>query len=226
MASTPEKKTIPLPGDNYNYTDEMKALAASIRDMVPVANRTEAESISTAMAADGRPITDANPLFVYNNETKNVEIKDSSGWRLMIATPPMGHVGCTDGFQTIGTGVVVGFSSAQVLRGGVTFNNVTDSLVVPVSGLYRFNFRVLCTGGGAYTNQCWLRVNTAQAGIYTFTYKPDVLDYTAQSSGILQLNANDQVQLWIETSTDAGGAATWGTNGYNGTYLEVEMIGV
>lgn len=223
---SPEKKVLPAPGDTYSYTDEQRAFAASVRDVVPVTNRGEADSIAAAMATDGRPITDSNPLIVFNNETKNVEIRDSSGWRPMVATPPMGHVGQTSGAAILGTGAYVPMDTAQILRGGVTFSNGADALIVPVSGLYRFNIQAHFSGGSGYTGFAQLRKNAVATGIYAAVYKPDGWDYKGSTGGILQLAANDSMTIWMETSTNNASAYTWGTTGHNGTFLEVEMIGV
>lgn len=222
--TSPEKKILPAEGDNYDLVKDMTTFANSVRDIVSVVNQTEANAIVAAMAVDGRPVTDANPLYVFNNATKNIEIRDSSGWRPMVSTPPVGHMGVTTGFQTIGAGTVVNFAAAQILRGGVTFNAATNSLIVPYTGLYRFNLRILATGGAGYTLYPKLRRNTVNTGVYANVFKPDVLDYTGNATGIMQLTANDAMSLFLDTSTGAGN--TWGTDGYNGTYLEMEMIGV
>lgn len=223
---SPEKKVLPAAGDNYNYVDEQRAFANSVRDIVSVVNRAEAESISAAMATDGRTITDANPLIVFNNETKNIEIKDSGGWRPMVSTPPMAHVGCTDAFQYINAGVTVNFTSAQILRGGITFNPTTDAIIIPFTGLYRFAFRILASGGSGYTQYAYLRRNTVNTGIYTYMEKPSVADYTNHVTGIMPLTAGDAMTIYIATNNGNAQANTWGTDGYNGTYFEMEMIGV
>lgn len=226
---SPEKKVLPAAGDTYDYTNEQKKFAASIRDIVSVANRAEADTIASQMGTELRPVSDANPLYVFNNETKNVEIKDGSGWRPMISTAPMGHMGLTSGFQNIvgGAGGKLTFDAAQILRGGITFNNATDSLVVPYTGLYRFNVRVLATGGGTpWVAQAWLTQNSAQTGIYTYFTKADGRDYTDAASGIMSLSAGDAMGVWMSYSGGAGTPSSYGTTGYNGTYLELEMIGV
>lgn len=78
---TAEKHVIANPADNYGYTAEQRALSASIRSVVPVADRAEATAIMNAMAADGRPVTDANPLFVWRLDLRCLEVKTSaSAW--------------------------------------------------------------------------------------------------------------------------------------------------
>lgn len=223
---SPEKKQLPAMGDNYKYVDEQRAFAASIRDIVPVVDRAEADTIASQMTADGRGVTDSNPLIVFNNATKNVEIRDAAGWRPMVATAPLGHVGQTGGATLLGAGRFVPFDTAQYLRGGVTFDNGADALIIPTTGLYRFNARCHFSGGSGYTGFGQLRKNAVATGIYTPVYKPDVWDQAGNAIGILQLNAGDSMTIWMETSNNNASAATWGTNGHNGTFLEMEMIGV
>lgn len=88
---TAEKHVIANPADTYGYTAEQRALAASIRSIVPVAHRTEAETIATAMAADGRPVSDTNPLVVFRLDNQRIEIKTAGGW----GGPPGGSVAYT-----------------------------------------------------------------------------------------------------------------------------------
>lgn len=77
---TAEKQVIANPADTYGYTAEQRSLAASIRSVVPVASRTEAETVATNMAADGRAVSDTNPLVVYRTDIDQLEVKSASGW--------------------------------------------------------------------------------------------------------------------------------------------------
>lgn len=89
---TAEKQVIANPSDTYGYAAEQRALAASIRSLVPVASRAEAETVAAAMAADGRPVSNANPLVVFRQDNERVEIKTSSGW----GGPPQGIIAYTE----------------------------------------------------------------------------------------------------------------------------------
>lgn len=80
MATTAEKIVIPGGGDFFDYTEEQRKMAASQRTVVIVADRTEADTIATAMAADGRPVTDANPLYVHRLDNQRIEVKTAGGW--------------------------------------------------------------------------------------------------------------------------------------------------
>ncbi|WIC89093.1 hypothetical protein SEA_OTTAWA_47 [Arthrobacter phage Ottawa] len=80
MVTSPEKVVLPGGGDLYDYVEEMRKKAASQRTIVPVADITEADTIATAMAAEGRPVTDANPLVVRDLSIGEINVKNASGW--------------------------------------------------------------------------------------------------------------------------------------------------
>lgn len=80
MVTSPEKITLPGGGDFYEYVEEQRKMAASQRTVVPVVNIAEADAIATAMASDGRPVTDANPLVVFDLEYSEINVKRSAGW--------------------------------------------------------------------------------------------------------------------------------------------------
>lgn len=75
------KAQVPTNADTWNPTGDLAILADSLEVIVPVADRTEADSVATARAAAGWAVSDARPLFVWNTTTKTIEVKDSSGWR-------------------------------------------------------------------------------------------------------------------------------------------------
>ncbi len=110
---TAEKQVIANPADNYGYTAEQRALAASIRSAVPVADRTEADVVAAAMAADGRPVTNANPLVVFRQDFERIEIKTASGW----GGPPQGIVSYTE--MTANSGTLTG--AVSVIKGIAAF---------------------------------------------------------------------------------------------------------
>lgn len=77
---TPEKVTIPAAGDTYAYLQEQRTMAATQRTIVQVDDRTEADQIATARATDNRPVTDEDPLVVWNTADKRIEVKTAAGW--------------------------------------------------------------------------------------------------------------------------------------------------
>lgn len=78
--NTPEGVVVPAAGDTFDYLGEMRRKANSQRTVVPVADRAAADVIASAMATDNRPVSDTNPLVVWNNADKRVEVKNGGGW--------------------------------------------------------------------------------------------------------------------------------------------------
>lgn len=160
------------------------------------------------------------------DESRTVE-KVAAGWR---ATEPIfGHVGSVDGFQPIsgGVGAYTVFSAAQELQGGMTFDNASDALVVPIAGLYEIHVKGYATGGSNYMGSAEATVNstalppgTSGLGAITSFYKWDAGDYIAHGYVRRRLAALDKVRLW-----QGSPGSTWGSNGYNGGYLEVLYVG-
>jgi hypothetical protein len=138
----------------------------------------------------------------------------------MIGSRPFGHMGRTDGFA-LNINAVVGMSAAQKLRGGMTFNSGTYALVVPATGLYMLNHRAYWTGGTGYAGTSKLLKNggTEIVGSYLAQWKQDGADYTWNNSVCVDLTAGDTVSIFMSSAGSAG--STWGTTGYNGTFLEV-----
>lgn len=215
------KSQTPINSDAFNLIPDLATFSDSLGVVIPVTDDAEGDTIATARAAAGWPVTDARPLFVYNTTTKTARLKNTSGWRNLIDSTavPFGHVGKTDGFQAITTLAKNTFTAAQHLKGGVTFDNTNDNLVVPVAGLYRISFQHYTSGAGSGTQVAAVYVGVTQIGISSRYGKDAAADTVSHGSGIYQLAANDTVSLHSEHTANV---SSWGTNGYNGTYLEVE----
>jgi hypothetical protein len=78
---TAEGLGIPAGGDTYDYVNDQRRLAASVRSTVTVADRTGANAVASAMTADGRPPTVNNPLYVLRQDTMKLEFYDGTTWR-------------------------------------------------------------------------------------------------------------------------------------------------
>lgn len=138
---------------------------------------------------------------------------------------PFGHAGITSGFVTnSGANGIYPTLVAQILKSGMTFSS--NGLVVPEAGLYEINVKGYFSGGSAYMAQVAATINgtalppgTTQAFGAVLTWKGDTNDFAAFGSGRRQLNAGDVVRLWTK-----GGASTWGSTGWDGTYLEVQFV--
>ena len=135
---------------------------------------------------------------------------------------PFGHIGRTGGFQTIaGTDVAVGIAAAQELRGMVFETAQSGRLVIPKTGKYEIRTKIYATGGAAAKFGGGAFVNSvAIGGTTTISWKGDANDYIAHSTVTYDLNINDRIGLGMTFT-----GSTWGTDGYNGSWLEVKYVG-
>lgn len=143
------------------------------------------------------------------------------------ATGAFGHIGRTSGFQGIsGSGAFVGMA-AQDLTGGFTIGGGSPSgLVVPKTGRYRIFARPYFTDSDAYYGT-WAVVRNSTAVPHNYSnellwgrmWKQGGFDHTHFGSVKRYLNAGDVVRLWMS------GAQTWGTDGFNGSWLEMDFDG-
>ncbi|HLS01715.1 MAG TPA: hypothetical protein VK054_07010 [Beutenbergiaceae bacterium] len=82
MAQTPDKYEYPTGQDPFQPHRDIKKLAESITGIVPVANRTEADTI----VAELQP-TYAEPLYVNRQDTGALERNRGNGWELIFRQP-------------------------------------------------------------------------------------------------------------------------------------------
>lgn len=162
---------------------------------------------------------------IFETNTKLCYISDGTTWQPVNVGVPRGHAGRTAGFQTLGgTDVAITLDAAQITRGGMTFETSSGGrFVIPVAGLYRINAQVYFTGGSAYQAQAAVFKNSSKVGMGAkiYTWKADASDYISSASTLASLAAGDRVGLGATSAS-----STWGTDGYNGSYLEVELVGV
>ncbi|ASZ72578.1 minor tail protein [Arthrobacter phage Adat] len=149
------------------------------------------------------------------------KIDDAVGNRLKL-DEPFGHIGRTAGFQTIG-GTDVGVICTEIeIAGGMVFESASAGrLMVPKAGKYLCVGKVYATGssavgcgGGPYLNAV-----KVQRGFINF-WKGDTNDFSTSFATTLDLNANDRIGLGMTFS-----GSTWGTDGGNGSYLQLYYIG-
>jgi hypothetical protein len=141
---------------------------------------------------------------------------------------PFGHMGRTASFIALNgsTQTVITMDAAQDLKGGMTFDNANDALVVPIIGRYWIHYKAYFTGAASGNSQAQIQVNGAttsglQQGPSSSHNKMDGNDVYPHGMGILQLNAGDKVSI-----SQMATCSAWGTNGYDGTFLEVQYLGV
>jgi hypothetical protein len=153
-----------------------------------------------------------------------MEVYDGTNWHGLQSTPAFGHMGMTMGFLGATDPTDCFMDAAQILRGGMVFSDGEDALIVPTSGLYRITGQVYASG--ADTGPCigWPMVNgTIDTGLKTRFWKEAAgTDQCGTFTGVLPLVAGDKVTLRVDF---ADNIATWGTTGWNGSFLEVEQFG-
>lgn len=199
----PEGTTVP-----YVHLD-IKALADAVDKDIPVV-------VNDIAAMNALP-TILNLKALVKNMNYRAFVHNGTAWQVMGGV--FGHMGRTAGFQTINPATKVIMDAAQILAGGVTFDNANDALVVPSAGNYRVTVQGMFSGATTNLNLMKAQVNGSDVVLSTGP-KPDGNDQRYFASGIVTLAANDKVTL-IGLST----ASTWGTSGYDGVYLEVELVG-
>jgi hypothetical protein len=167
-------------------------------------------------------------LAVWRLDLNVLQIYTGSAWRTMSYDDrPFAHMGKTNAFQALsGTTTKVTMDAAQTLIGGFTFDNASDAVVVPLTGWYQVRLKGFFTGASAGVNQTGVTVNGTNGptgvmqGIISNINKMDGNDVFVISTGRLPFNAGDKVGLYQFSAVSC-----WGTNGYDGSYLELEYDG-
>lgn len=144
----------------------------------------------------------------------------------LFTVPPLGHMGKTGGFQggNSAPGTTITMTQAQVLKGGMTFDDASDALVVPKDGLYRVTVQGMFSGAASGSNIAIAQFKrgaaaAADIGSPAAGPKPDSADVRYTATSMVPLLAGDKVSLLQKTAV-----SSWGTNGYDGSYLELAYI--
>ncbi|RKT33682.1 hypothetical protein DEU34_2286 [Microbacterium sp. AG1240] len=184
------------------------ARAAARSGNLRVGPTSERTAVSGSSAREG----------IYWSDTTNGELYRRAGgaWGLVPgARIVFGHAGKTAGFQNMSGGQVATVA-LQDSSGGMTLTD--NGLIMPVTGRYQVNARFYYSGPGGGTVRGDLYVNGASR-VQGRTYKEALEDATVALSQIMLLAAGDKLQLWSNY-----GNSTWGTDGYDGTYVEALRI--
>lgn len=145
----------------------------------------------------------------------------------LFLVPPAGHMGKTGGFQAGSgnlTGVTQVMAQAQLLKGGVTYDNTNNALVIPKDGTYRITVQGMTSGATSATNITKAQVrrgtaNPVDIGAPATGPKPDNQDVRYSATSMVPLLAGDKISL-----LQASNASSWGTTGYDGSYVEVDWV--
>ena len=147
----------PVNADTFDLTGDLAKLVDSMQVVVTVANDAAGDVVATARASAGFAVSDARPLFTYNQATKTIRVKDSSGWREL--SRQIQHAEYTSGSvsQTANVGAAFGTLSAD---GSRTFNNSFvspsgGSLTINQTGAYDIWFSAIGASSMGTSVQLW-----------------------------------------------------------------------
>src|SRR4030095_352824 len=137
---------------------------------------------------------------------------------------PFGHAGKVDGFQTINGSDIAVTIDDQKLKGGMTFESSSGGrLVIPIAGQYEIRVKGYVSESSGYDWMAAAYKNSVKMPeTEIFEFKETTSDYKDYSFATVDLAAGDRIGLGMTLPN----RKTWGTNGYNGTFLEVKYVGV
>lgn len=189
-------------------------IAPTIRDTLPVYTR-------------GALPTDAHlgMRCLLSDESIVVE-KQAGGW--LPTQRPFVHAGLASGFVAVGTGIITPIAAQENTHPSTYFTVANNAITIVKAGRYRISQKLLATGGSGYQAVQSVTLNSTAAGTQSNTvsnvmlWKGDLGDYGAGSTVTRRFNAGDALRLYISHSNNAN--STWGNDGYQGAYLEVEMV--
>ena len=202
--------TVPVGSDPYALTADLLKMMESAGLVYPVPD-------AATMLAIPSPTTGmvVERLDRYGELWK----WDGDSWDAIYSLPPFGHMGVTSGFNPGNQGPVP-MSAAQVLLGGMTFDDAADALVVPRDGLYEINGKIYSSGGQQGLVMMQILLNGGGCGCGVQWHKVEVDEYMPTPVMRRPLLAGDK--LSIQTVSPA---SVYGSDGYNGTWNEVKYVG-
>lgn len=181
-------------------------------DMTRRLGNTRSDTMTVRLAMTAANVR-AGQLF-SETDTGNLWRWSGSAWQL-VWSPVFAHAGKVAGFQNMAGGQVATLG-LQEAEGGFTL--VDNALVVPQSGRYELNARMYYSGAGGGSVIGVIQKNGAALSEMR-DFKDSGQDATANTTLTVRLVQGDTLRLY---TTYAG--ATWGTTGYDGTFLEARRV--
>lgn len=210
------RPSVPFAGQAIFETDTKNCLTyngtAWVHESVPVVAATSA--ILAPYTGQRIVLSTDNRVYRYTGTV----------WELDQEKPPFAHAGITAGFIAISAanGAYPALVSQAATNGMVVSSS---SITVPKAGLYEITAKGYFTAGTGYQGQWGATINStalpplAIASGLGMMWKGDSNDYTGWSTVRRTLAANDVIRLYMKST-----GSTWGTDGYNGSWLEVLYI--
>jgi len=147
---------------------------------------------------------DAGSIVLNTNGNGRV-IVDSSG-RVRMPFQPAFMAGNTSGTHTTNVGSVLDFNTegnAGFDVGG-NFNTTNYRFTAPIAGIYAFSSNIYVQNSGTASSFCWRKNGTqlfAPGGDVLIFFSAGVNDFTIGSSILLNLAANDFVDIAVRTGS-------------------------
>lgn len=157
---------------------------------------------------------------ILNN---NADAIDTAIFGRLSATAPFGHMGKTNGFQALaGTDIAVVMTGAQKLVGGMTFEAASAGrLVIPIAGRYLVSQTSFATNGSAYKFAGAAYYNSVKIpGTEMVDWKQDGTDWKCFGQCEINCLVGDKIGMGMTSPQ-----STWGTTGYDGSFIEVRYVG-
>jgi hypothetical protein len=207
------KAQTPINSDAFNLTPDLATLADTLGVIVPVADRTEADSVATARAAAGWPISDSRPLFVWRTDIDTIEVKDSAGWRghgavvrhMEFAQASFSVAG---GYASWDAGAL-SVDTGQTVNGGFAQQSGTSGTINFIeTGWYSVHVYTSPQGATADNAACFIRKNGVTVAVASTNGFP-AWDVTPNIPR-MKWTAGDNMTIVLVTQT----ARTWTTRVY------------
>jgi len=149
--------------------------------------------------------TEATSMTLYNNGDNRLII-DSSG-RVRMPFQPAFMAGSTSGTHTTNVGSVLDFNTEgnSGFDVGGNFNTTNYRFTAPIAGIYAFSSNVYVQNSGTASSFCWRKNGTqlfAPGGDVLIVFSAGVNDFTIGSSILLNLAANDFIDIAVRTGTN------------------------
>lgn len=188
----------PTAEDDLSPTEDMELLAKSVRSIVTVPDRDAANAYLDERAGEGRPVSSADPGFVYVEATRTVEVNDGVEWTVLSLAGPWREVANNSGWGAYSDGSfwkirevgdTVELSQAQIKRASSNFTPVAgqnvdvgyipEGLRPSLSGAYPAGVRF----GTGVLDPCWVMVEPT--GVLQVKFGRELGTLTANASANL-----------------------------------------
>lgn len=206
------KAQTPINSDAFNLTPDLATLADTLGVIVPVANRTEADAVATARAAEGWAVSDARPLYVWRTDIDTLEIKDTAGWRGVGGVQR--HMEFYENSFSVSGGYVswdagaLEVDASKTINGGFAAQSGTSGTIDFIeTGWYSVHVYASPTASAGNAS-CFLRKNGVPVSVMSTTGFPQW--EVTPNIPKMQFTAGDTLMVVLVTET----ARTWTTRVY------------